>query len=222
MNPPTATTSPRTSPTRRSGCCRTSSKPRRASRSSPGSRPVPCTRRTRSPTNGSRRTSGSSTTGWDAWRALLFERQVASGVVPAGTELTPRPPWVAEWDALAPEEQRLYARMMEVFAGFLSHTDHQIGRVIEHLRANDLLDDTLICLHVRQRDQRRGRTVRLGQRAPLRARSRRRPRGEPRPASTISAASVRTTTTRGVGRGPATRRCACGSATRGSAVCARR
>ena len=146
MNPTTATTSPRTSPTRRSACCRTSSRRRRASRSSRGSRPVRCTRRTRSPPSGSSRTSGSSTTVGTRGASALFARQVASGIVPAGTELTPRPPWVAAWDALPPEEQRLYARMMEVFAGFLTHTDHQIGRVVDYLRANDLLDDTLICL----------------------------------------------------------------------------
>ena len=84
--------------------------------------------------------------GWDAWRDRVFARQVANGTVPPDTVLTPRPSWVAAWDALPAEQQRLYARMMEVYAGFLAHTDHQIGRVIEHLRANDLLDDTLICL----------------------------------------------------------------------------
>jgi arylsulfatase len=84
--------------------------------------------------------------GWDAWRERVFARQVANGTVPPDTVLTPRPSWVAAWDSLPGEQQRLYARMMEVYAGFLAHTDHQIGRVIEHLRANDLLDDTLICL----------------------------------------------------------------------------
>ncbi|MFH4238368.1 arylsulfatase, partial [Acinetobacter baumannii] len=63
--------------------------------------------------------------GWDAWRERTFARQVASGIVPAGTTLTPRPPWVREWSSLPPPERRLYARMMEVFAGFLTHTDAQ-------------------------------------------------------------------------------------------------
>jgi len=82
--------------------------------------------------------------GWDAWRARTFERQLASGVVPEGTTPTPRPPWVAPWSTLPAGERRLYARMMEVFAGFLSHTDAQIGRVVDFLRSSALLDDTLL------------------------------------------------------------------------------
>jgi arylsulfatase len=84
--------------------------------------------------------------GWEAWRRRAFERQVAAGIVPEGTTLAERPPWVPDWDALAAAERRLYARMMEVFAGFLTHTDAQIGRVIEHLRTTGALDDTLILL----------------------------------------------------------------------------
>jgi arylsulfatase len=84
--------------------------------------------------------------GWERWRERTFARQIDLGVVPSDTVLTERPSWVAAWDELPAEQQRLYARMMEVFAGFLAHTDHQIGRVIEHLRENDLLDDTIICL----------------------------------------------------------------------------
>ena len=84
--------------------------------------------------------------GWDAWRRHTFERQVAAGIVPEGTTLAERPPWVPDWDGLPAEERRLYARMMEVFAGFLTHTDAQIGRVIEHLRTTGALDDTLVLL----------------------------------------------------------------------------
>ena len=51
-----------------------------------------------------------------------------------------------DWAALPPDERRLYARMMEVFAGFVTHTDAQIGRVLDHLRATDQLDDTLVLL----------------------------------------------------------------------------
>lgn len=84
--------------------------------------------------------------GWEAWREHLFARQLELGVVPPGTELTERPPWVASWEALPPDERRLFARQMEVFAGFLSHTDHQIGRLVEFLRETELLDDTLVML----------------------------------------------------------------------------
>ena len=65
---------------------------------------------------------------------------------PTGTELAERPPWVPDWAALPPDERRLYARMMEVFAGFVTHTDAQIGRVLDFLRATDQLDDTLVLL----------------------------------------------------------------------------
>ncbi|HEX6569611.1 MAG TPA: arylsulfatase [Acidimicrobiales bacterium] len=84
--------------------------------------------------------------GWEAWRARTFARQVAAGVVPEGTTLTERPPWVPDWDALHPAERRLYARMMEVYAGFLTHTDGQIGRVLDFLRTTGGLDDTLVLL----------------------------------------------------------------------------
>jgi arylsulfatase A-like enzyme len=84
--------------------------------------------------------------GWEAWREATFARQVAAGIVPEGTTLTERPPWVPEWDALPPAQRRLYARMMEVFAGFLTHADAQIGRVLDHLRDTGLLDDTLVLL----------------------------------------------------------------------------
>ena len=60
--------------------------------------------------------------------------------------LAERPPWVPDWAGLPPEERRLYARMMEVFAGFVTHTDAQIGRVLDFLRATGQLDDTLVLL----------------------------------------------------------------------------
>jgi arylsulfatase A-like enzyme len=84
--------------------------------------------------------------GWVAWREATFARQVAAGVVPEGTTLTERPSWVPEWEALPAAERRLYARMMEVYAGFLTHTDAQIGRVLDFLRATGRLDDTLVLL----------------------------------------------------------------------------
>jgi arylsulfatase len=84
--------------------------------------------------------------GWEAWRAATFERQVAAGIVPKNTTLLDRPSWVQDWNALSADERRLYARMMEIFAGFLSHTDAQIGRVLDFLRAIDALDNTLVLL----------------------------------------------------------------------------
>ncbi len=82
--------------------------------------------------------------GWEAWRARAFARQVGMGIVPAGTTLTERPPWIPDWMALPADQRRLFARGMEAFAGFLSHTDAQIGRVLTFLEALGVLDDTLV------------------------------------------------------------------------------
>lgn len=82
--------------------------------------------------------------GWDRAREVIFERQQRMGIVPPGTDLTPRPHWIQEWDTLPDDEKRLYARMMEVFAGFISHTDYHIGRLIDFLDQTGELDNTLI------------------------------------------------------------------------------
>ncbi|MDA8358725.1 MAG: arylsulfatase [Actinomycetota bacterium] len=84
--------------------------------------------------------------GWDAWREEIFARQLTSGIVPPGTVLTPRPEWVDAWNALGEPERRMHARQQEVFAGFLTHTDAQIGRVVDALTRFGLLDDTVILL----------------------------------------------------------------------------
>lgn len=88
--------------------------------------------------------SGRFDRGWDQWRDELFARQRDSGVVPTHTTLTPRPSWVPAWDELSADERRLYARMHEVYAGFLSHTDAQIGRIVDALERIGQLDNTLI------------------------------------------------------------------------------
>jgi arylsulfatase A-like enzyme len=82
--------------------------------------------------------------GWDAWRTELFARQVATGTVPDGTVLTDRPQWVQAWEDLGAEERRMFARQQEVFAGFLTHTDAQIGRVLSSLESLGALDNTLV------------------------------------------------------------------------------
>ncbi len=84
--------------------------------------------------------------GWDSYREKVFQRQLELGVVPAGTKLSARDPDVVEWKGLPADEKRLYARMMEVFAGFLEHTDHHIGRLLDFLGKTGQLDDTLIML----------------------------------------------------------------------------
>ncbi|MGI9602976.1 MAG: sulfatase-like hydrolase/transferase [Acidimicrobiales bacterium] len=82
--------------------------------------------------------------GWDRWRAATFARQQQRGVVPDTAELSERPDWVPAWDDLGPDEQAVYARYMEAFAAMLSHTDEQLGRVIDFLDRIGDLDNTLI------------------------------------------------------------------------------
>lgn len=82
--------------------------------------------------------------GWDVWRERTLERQIASGLLAEGTRLSPRPDWVPAWDSLPTDERRVYARYMEAFAGMLSHTDHHLGRFVDHLARLGDLDDTLI------------------------------------------------------------------------------
>jgi arylsulfatase len=82
--------------------------------------------------------------GWDVWREETFARQKASGLLPDRTRLSQRPDWVPAWDSLSDDERRVYARYMECFAGFLSHTDHHLGRLFAFLRQTGDFDNTLI------------------------------------------------------------------------------
>ena len=82
----------------------------------------------------------------EASREYTHRRQLESGILPPGTALSPRPDWVKAWDTLSADERKLYAHMMEVFAGFLSHTDHHIGRLLQALETLGDLDNTLIML----------------------------------------------------------------------------
>ena len=84
--------------------------------------------------------------GWEAWRERAFERQLAEGIVPPGTVLTERPPWVPAWETLSADERRLFARYMEVFAGFMTHTDHHLGRLFDSLDDLGIADDTLVMI----------------------------------------------------------------------------
>jgi arylsulfatase A-like enzyme len=82
--------------------------------------------------------------GWEAYRERVFARQKELGVVPADAELSRHDPDVTPWADCSADERRVYARMMEVFAGFLEHTDHHIGRLLDFLREIGELDNTLI------------------------------------------------------------------------------
>src|SRR5512136_91971 len=82
--------------------------------------------------------------GWDKYREMVFERQKKLGIIPPEAELSRHDPDVKPWDRCSPEEKKVYARMMEVFAGFLSHTDYHYGRLFEFLKTIGEWDNTLI------------------------------------------------------------------------------
>ena len=82
--------------------------------------------------------------GWDALRERTFARQKELGVDPADAELTARPAEIPAWDDMPDEMKPVLARQMEVYAGFLEHTDHHVGRLIDALADLEVLDDTLV------------------------------------------------------------------------------
>ena len=82
--------------------------------------------------------------GWDKVREETLARQIRLGVVPSNTQLTKRPDELPAWDSLSADQKRLYARMMEVYAGALSHADSQIGRVLDAVQQSGQLDNTVV------------------------------------------------------------------------------
>ncbi|MGH6781064.1 MAG: arylsulfatase, partial [Sphingomonadaceae bacterium] len=82
--------------------------------------------------------------GWDRLREESFARQKALGIIPADTALTPRPEAVPAWDSLSPDERRVHARMMEVYAGMLAYQDAEIGRVLAELDRMGEAENTLV------------------------------------------------------------------------------
>ena len=90
------------------------------------------------------RYKGKFDAGWDAYREAVFARQQELGLLPPEAVLSPRDPDVPEWSGLSADARRLYARMMEVYAGFVSHADHHFGRILDTLERVGELDNTLI------------------------------------------------------------------------------
>jgi arylsulfatase len=82
--------------------------------------------------------------GWDKLREETLARQIALGVVPAGTKLAPKPEGIKDWDRLTADEKKLFARQMEVYAGFGEYCDHEIGRLIDAIAETGQLDNTLV------------------------------------------------------------------------------
>jgi arylsulfatase A-like enzyme len=100
--------------------------------------------------------------GYEKYRELVFDRQKKLGIFPQDAELTPLNPYAEEksvegkpwnpvdvvrpWDSLSDDEQKLFSRMAEVYAGFLSHTDNEIGRLLDFLDETGELDNTIVVL----------------------------------------------------------------------------
>jgi arylsulfatase len=86
---------------------------------------------------------GAYDAGWDVIRRQRFERQLALGVVPEGTELAPRNAGVPAWDELSDDEQRVSARLQEAFAAMVDHTDHELARLVDELKRLDKFENTI-------------------------------------------------------------------------------
>ena len=98
--------------------------------------------------------------GYEAIRHTILDRQKELGVIPTTTELSPINPYLAEtsadgqpwpeidtvrpWESLSAEEKRLFARMAEVYAGFVSHADHELGRLVDYLEETGQLDNSIV------------------------------------------------------------------------------
>jgi len=82
--------------------------------------------------------------GWDKLREQTLARQKQMGIVPANTQLAPKPSDIKNWDALSADEKKLFARQMEVYAGFAEHTDYEIGRLMSAIEETGEMDNTMI------------------------------------------------------------------------------
>lgn len=82
--------------------------------------------------------------GWDVLREEIYERQIKLGVIPPHTVLTKRPEQIPAWGDYPERYRTVASRLMETFAGFLAHTDAQVGRVIDALERLNIMDNTLV------------------------------------------------------------------------------
>jgi arylsulfatase A-like enzyme len=82
--------------------------------------------------------------GWDKLREETLARQIALGVVPPGTKLANKPEAIKDWSTLTPDQKKLFARQMEVYAAFGEYCDHEIGRLFDAVGETGQLDNTLI------------------------------------------------------------------------------
>ena len=82
--------------------------------------------------------------GYDVLRAQIYQGETARGVIPANADISPRPAELPAWDSLSADAKKLFARQMEVYAGFLAHTDNEVGRVLQAIRDEGRMNNTLV------------------------------------------------------------------------------
>lgn len=82
--------------------------------------------------------------GWDKLREMTLEREIKLGIVPPGTKLAPKPKDIKDWDKLSAEEKKLFARQMEVYAGFAEQTDYEVGRLMATLNGLGVMENTIV------------------------------------------------------------------------------
>jgi arylsulfatase len=86
--------------------------------------------------------------GWDEYREKVFANQKKSGVIPDYAKLPDRNPYIKAWKDLPAPDRKVFARFMEVYAGFLEYTDYEIGKLVDYLRTSGQLENTVIFLMV--------------------------------------------------------------------------
>jgi len=87
--------------------------------------------------------NGKFDAGWQKLREETFARQKEMGIIPENTKLAPMPSDIKDWESLSDNEKKLFALQMETFAGFMEHTDNEVGRMVDAIKEVDALDNTL-------------------------------------------------------------------------------
>lgn len=82
--------------------------------------------------------------GWDKQREFTLAKQLEIGIIPRGTKLTPRDKSIPSWDSRSADEKKVYTRLMDNYAGYMAYTDHEVGRLLDSLRASGELENTLV------------------------------------------------------------------------------
>ncbi|WP_240989539.1 arylsulfatase [Salipiger mangrovisoli] len=82
--------------------------------------------------------------GWEEYRTQVFAKQQEMGLLPEGTELTPRPEWVPAWDTLSDVQKEVYDDLMENFAGYFAFTDHEVGRLLDAVKELPDAENTMV------------------------------------------------------------------------------